>query len=101
MRYFTFKRFICRRHRKRKQVQTAETVCWTNFESPEKAVVIEADRRGARLILPWPVEKDEQIAVSFSNDVGLYRTEKARVAWTQTLETSGKTVVGLCYLNAA
>ena len=52
-------------------------------------------------MVPWPVEKDEEIAVSFADALGHYRTEKARVAWTHELSGSGRTVIGLAYRSAA
>lgn len=97
----SLKRFACRREDLRRAIRPEEAVCWTQFDSPHQAVVIEADTRGARLVLPWPVEKDEQIAVSLCNSLGLYRTEKAKVAWTHRLERSGRTVVGLYFEKAA
>lgn len=60
-------------------------------------MVIEADTKGARLLLPWKVERGQEITVSFSNELGLYRTERAKIAWTQKMDTSGKTIAGLFY----
>lgn len=89
----------CRRILKRNKIGIApETAyCWTGSDSRKRAVVIEADRKGARLVLPWPVAADEEICVSFGNALGLFRTEKARVAWARPLENSGHSVVGLYY----
>jgi len=60
-------------------------------------VVIEVDTKGARLIFPWRVVQGQEVSVSFSNGVGLYRTERARIAWTQDMDASGKTIAGLYY----
>ena len=61
--------------------------------------MIEADTKGARVVLPWKVSKGDTIAVSYGNRLGLYRTEKAKIAWAQQLDT-GKTIVGLYYESA-
>ena len=61
--------------------------------------MIEADTKGARLIIPWSAKQGDALIVSYANRLGLYRTEKARIAWTQTLE-SGKTIAGIYYETA-
>ncbi len=50
------KRFLCRRDNDRQAIEPEGAVCWTDYERPERAVIIEADRCGARLVVPWPVE---------------------------------------------
>lgn len=89
----------CRRIQKRNKhgITPKSAYCWTASDRRERAVVIEADRKGARLVLPWSVTPDEEICVSFGNALGLFRTEKARVAWARPLENSGHSVVGLYY----
>lgn len=89
--------FSCRRRGERRKVKPAGAKCWSKKKQPSQVVVIEADTKGARLILPWPVSKGQDITVSFSNNLGLYRTEHARIAWTQKLDSSGRTIVGLYY----
>ena len=89
--------FSDRRRVRRRKVNPSGAICWSQADSPSKAVVIEADTKGARLILPWSVKKGQNITVSFANSLGLHRTEKARIAWTQELDSSGQTIVGLYY----
>lgn len=60
-------------------------------------MLIEADTKGARLLLPWAVEQGQEITVSFSNEIGLHRTERARIAWVQRVDTAGRTIAGLYY----
>lgn len=89
--------FSCRRRGNRRKVFPTGATCWSDKNAPEKAVVIEADTKGARLILPWPVKQGQDIHVSFANQLGLYRTERARIAWTEDLGQAGRTVAGLYY----
>jgi len=56
---------------------------------------IEADTHGARLMLPWNVQAGENIIVSVANEVGLYQTQVARVAWTERLEVTGRVIAGV------
>ena len=37
----------------------------------------------------------ETIVVSIANQVGLYHTQKARVAWTEKLRLGGKVICGV------
>lgn len=92
--------FSDRRRNKRRKVSPSGATCWSGSDSPSKAVVIEADTKGARLILPWTVQRGQDITVSFANSLGLHRTEKAKIAWTQPLDSSGQTIVGLYYTTA-
>lgn len=89
--------FSCRRHRDRRRINPTSAKCWSTIDSPKEVVVIEADTKGARLIIPWRAAKGQAIKVSYGNHLGLYRTENARIAWTQELGNSGKTIVGLYY----
>lgn len=89
--------FSCRRRGDRKKVYPSGVTCWTGSTSPSKAVLIEADTKGARLLLPWAVEQGQEITVSFSNEIGLHRTERARIAWVQRVDTAGRTIAGLYY----
>ena len=91
--------FSCRRRANRRRINPVSATCWTDAKSPSPATVIEADTKGARIVLPWKVTKGDTIAVSYGNHLGLYRTEKAKIAWTQQLDT-GKTIVGLYYESA-
>ncbi len=91
--------FSCRRRANRRRINPVSATCWSDAKSPSPVTVIEADTKGARIVLPWKVAKGDTIAVSYGNQLGLYRTEKAKIAWTQQLDT-GKTIVGLYYESA-
>lgn len=88
----------CRRRGDRYKIQPASVTCWSSHDRPGNAVLIEADTKGARLILPFEAYENQVVNVSFANSLGLYRTEKARIAWTQELDSSGRMIVGLSYL---
>lgn len=89
--------FSCRREKRRRRINPAGVTCWSDSDSPTKAVAIEVDTKGARIIFPWRVEQGQDVTVSFSNKLGLHRTERARIAWIQELDRSGRTVAGLYY----
>jgi hypothetical protein len=89
--------FSCRRRTSRRKVQPAGVKCWSHSKSPSDASAIEVDTKGARLIFPWRVRQGETVTVSFCNGMGLYRTEQARIAWTQEIDSSGRTIAGLYY----
>src|SRR5690606_16846802 len=91
--------FSCRRRTDRRRIHPASATCWADHKSPSTATVIEADTKGGRLIIPWNAATGDTIRVSYGNHLGLYRTEKARIAWTQRLE-SGKTIAGIYYESA-
>jgi hypothetical protein len=91
--------FSCRRRTHRRKIEPVSATCWAKTKTPSKATVIEADTKGARIILPWSAKRGDALKVSYANRLGLYRTEKARIAWTQTLE-SGKTIAGIYYETA-
>jgi hypothetical protein len=71
--------------------------CWSVYDAPTRAAAIEADSKGARLMLPWPVSPGETISVALGNEVGMFETRNARVVWTQTLELTGKVVAGVAF----
>ncbi len=48
-------------------------------------------------MFPFSVFQDEQIQVSFADELGHYQTRLARIAWTQTLECGGKVVAGVAF----
>ncbi len=93
--------FSCRRRSSRRRVIPEGATCWSESTSPSKAVVIEADTKGARLVFPWKVREGQDVMVSFSNKLGLHRTERARIAWTQQIDSSGRTIAGLYYCPEA
>lgn len=81
----------------RQKIQPAAITCWSHVDRPSQVPVIEADVRGARLMLPWDVAPGQQIAVSVGNAVGLYETRRARIVWTQKLETTGRVIAGVAF----
>ncbi len=86
---------ICRREGVReKHIPTAVT-CWSEYDSPTKVAAIEADSKGARLMLPWPVAPGEQITVSIADELGHYQTHTAKIVWTQALQSTGRVVAGV------
>lgn len=87
----------CRRQTRRWKQQPVSVTCWSSFEAPSQAVVIEADEQGARLLLPWLVEAGETISVAVADQLGFYQTRRAQVAWTERLEVSGRVVAGLAF----
>lgn len=87
----------CRREHGRRRIRPSKTVVWFGHHSPREVAAIEVDTRGARLVVPWVVSKDDNLIVSYSNGLGLHRTEGARVAWTESLDSAGQTIVGVYY----
>jgi hypothetical protein len=87
----------CRRDGSRQRVNPASVTCWSDYDRPSRAAAIEADSKGARLMLPWQVNPGETISVALGNEVGLFETRKARVVWTTTLELTGKVVAGVAF----
>ena len=92
---------ICRRDGIREKHVPASVTCWSVYDSPTKVAAIEADSKGARLMLPWPVAPGEQICVSIADELGQYQTVPARVVWTQELPTTGRVVAGVAFLAEA
>lgn len=89
--------FSCRRKTDRRRIHPKSATCWSEGKRPHEAVIIEADTKGARLVIPWPIDSGQSLKVSYGNRLGLYRTEEARIAWAQPLGTTGQTIVGLYY----
>lgn len=87
----------CRRRRRREKLEPTAVKAWNQAEVPSSVSVIEVDRRGARMVLPWESQAGEFISVSLADEVGHYRTTKARIAWTQPLPNTSKVVVGLAF----
>ncbi len=92
---------ICRRDGTREKLCPASVTCWSEYDAPTKVAAIEADSKGARLMLPWPVAPGEQITVSLADELGLYQTHIARVVWTQSLQTTGRVVAGVAFHDQA
>jgi hypothetical protein len=57
--------------------------------------LIEADSKGARLMLPFSVISNDRIKVSFQDELGYYQTRTARIAWTHSV--ADKTVAGMAF----
>ncbi len=87
----------CRRDGLRSKLRPASVTCWSPYDRPARVAAIEADTKGARLMLPWPVSAGETIVVSLGNEVGMFVTRNARVVWTQPLEVTGKVVAGVAF----
>ena len=90
----------CRRVSSRQRVYPKNVTCWSASAQPRAVALVEADSRGARLILPFKVRVGEVIRTSFTDDVGLHQTRQARVAWTHRLENAGRVMVGLAFDSA-
>jgi hypothetical protein len=91
----------CRREGSREKFRPASITAWSAYDAPVRVAAIEADCKGARLMLPWPVQTGERICVSLGNEVGLFETRNARVVWTQTLQVTGKVVAGVAFDSEA
>lgn len=81
----------------RQRIQPRSITCWSPVDAPARVAAIEADNKGARLMLPWAVQAGETIAVAVGDDLGQFQTRMARVVWTQTLELTGKVVAGVAF----
>ncbi len=88
-------RNACRRAKDRSKVTPGHIACWSSCDPVQSVSAIEADRYGARLMLPWNVQAGETIIVSIADQVGQYHTQKARVAWTEKLRLGGKVICGV------
>lgn len=87
----------CRRQCQRAKLYPASVTCWSANREPGVARVVEADIHGARLLLPFKARNGETIRVTFTDSLGLHQTRAARVAWTHTLESANRTMVGLAF----
>ena len=85
----------CRRMHDRSKIDVSHVTAWSTCDPVKTVSAIEADTHGARLMLPWEIQKGEKLVVSVANEVGLYQTQVARVAWTQALEYSGRVIAGV------
>ncbi len=81
----------------RRTVERAKVTCWGPHVGPSQASAIEADHRGARLLLPWQARQGEVISVSFGDSLGNYQTVRARVAWTHPMQWTNRVVAGLAF----
>lgn len=88
-------RSACRRNRDRLKIAATHVTAWSACDEVRAVPAIEADTHGARLMLPWNVQPGESIVVSVANEVGLYQTQLARVAWTERFEHTGRTIAGV------
>ncbi len=92
---------ICRRDGAREKLVPVSITCWSQFDAPTKVAAIEADTKGARLMLPWSVSPGESITVCLADELGQYQTHVARVVWTQSLQVTGRVVAGVAFCSEA
>jgi hypothetical protein len=87
--------WLCRRRQQRQRIHAVSARCWSSSHAPVCVTVIEADVKGARLMLPFPVSRDDKVRVSFADSLGFYQTRLARIAWSQPL--ANKMVAGVAF----
>lgn len=85
----------CRRMHDRAKLNVSHVAAWSHCDPVSTVSAIEADTHGARLMLPWDVQKGESLVVSVADELGFYQTQVARVAWTQKLEYSNRVIAGV------
>ncbi len=93
-------RALSRRLSERRRLGAAAVHCWSRNIAPCEVSIIEADDRGARLLLPRQTRPGEVISVSFSDGLGHYRTVKARVCWVHPMQWTQRVVAGLAFEEA-
>ena len=97
---FRMRSQYCRREETREKWSTGEVTFWSKRSSrPSRVSAIEADARGARLLLPSEVTVGDFIHVCFADEVGQYQSFEARVVWTHGLAVSGKQIAGVMFLD--
>lgn len=69
----------CRRQKMRDKLKPARVTCWSAATQPRAVTVVEADARGARLVLPFTVHVGETVRVCFADEMNLHQTRRARV----------------------
>lgn len=89
-----------RRLSERRRLGAAAAHCWSGDIARCEAAVIEADDRGARLLLPRQTRPGQVISVSFADGLGHYRTVKARVCWVHPMQWTRRVVAGLAFEEA-
>lgn len=87
----------CRRLSLRQRLYPTQVTCWSASVRPRTVALVEADSRGARLVLSFKVRIGESIRTSFFDELGQCQTRCARVAWTHRLESAGRLMVGLAF----
>lgn len=87
----------CRRQKVRDRLAPARVTCWSATANPRPAAVVEADARGARLVLAFDAKIGETVQVCFDDALGMHQTRCARVAWTYRLEMANRLMVGLAF----
>lgn len=85
----------CRRMHDRAKINFTHITAWSSCDPVKTVSAIEADTHGARLMVPWNIQKGEKLVVSVANEVGLYQTQVARVAWTQQMEYTNRVICGV------
>jgi hypothetical protein len=87
----------CRRNKVRAKLAPTRVTCWSAISNPRAATVVEADVRGARLVIPFAAKVGEIVHVCFGDHLGMHQTRRARVAWTHRLESANRLMVGLAF----
>lgn len=87
----------CRRQKSRVRLAPSRVTCWGAYVQPRAATVVEADLRGARLVISFEAKVGETVRVCFADELGMHQTRQARVAWTHRLESANRLMVGLAF----
>lgn len=87
----------CRRGKVRSRLSPIQVTCWSAIAEPRRVTVVEADTRGARLVLSFEAKIGEVLRVCFDDSLGMHQTRRARVAWTHRLESANRLMVGLAF----
>ena len=87
----------CRRGQRRAKLAPARVTCWSAYAQPRSVTVVEADTRGARLVLSFEAKIGEVLRVCFADSLGMHQTRRARVVWTHRLESANRLMVGLAF----
>lgn len=94
------KNHACRREDSRQRWSCGAVTFWSDRDPrPCTIAAIEADTRGARLLLPDDVREGHVISVSFTDEVGHHRSLRARVVWTNDLRVGGRAIAGVMFLD--
>ncbi len=88
---------FCRRRKARAKLAPCQVTYWSAYTEPRTATVVEADIRGARLVIAFNTKVGDTVCVCFADDLGMHQTRRARVAWTHRLESANRLMVGLAF----
>ena len=87
----------CRRGKVRARLSPTRVICWSTVAEPRAVTVIEADTRGARLVLSFEAKIGELLRVCFDDSLGMHQTRRAHVVWTHRLKSANRLMVGLTF----